>query len=217
MEAIHKLKKIFLTPIKKGVIMNIKLQKLFLAVLFISVCIAADKNEPGPLVGTTAKFWSLKTVDGSFEKLNSYTAPLDETWTGEGERQVIVMSFFASWCQPCIKEIGELHKLQDDYKDAPVQFFLVNLTDFFRHREKDTKIYRDAPDAMEFLGRKGLTDITVLQDPTGRTARAYGVNDVLPRLFVIDKYRTVAMDETGLCPTCLQDELSPLLDKLIAD
>ena len=211
--------------------MNIKLQKIFLAVLFISVCIAADTDEPGPLVGTTAIHWSLKTIEGKFEKLNNYTAPLDETWTGEGERKVIVMSFFASWCQPCIKEIGELHKLQDDYKDdqdddkddqddykdAPVQFFLVNLTDFFRHREKDTKKYRDAPDAMEFLERKGLTDITVLQDPTGRTARAYGVSDVLPRLFVIDKYRTVAMDETGLCPTCLQDELSPLLDKLIAD
>ena len=197
--------------------MNIKLQKLLMAVLFISVCIAADKNEPGPLVGTTAKFWSLKTVDGSFEKLNNYTAPLDETWTGEGERKVIVMSFFASWCQPCIKEIGELHKLQDDYKDDPVQFFLVNLTDYFRHREKDTKKYRDAPDAMDFLGRKGLTDITVLQDPTGRTMGAYGVDDVLPRLFVIDKYRTVAMDQTGLCPTCLQDELSTLLDKIIAD
>jgi thiol-disulfide isomerase/thioredoxin len=197
--------------------MNIKLQKIFLAVLFISVCIAADKNEPGPLVGTTAKFWSLKTIEGKFEKLNNYTAPMDADWTAESERKVIVFSFFASWCQPCIKEIGELHKLQESYKDAPVQFFLVNLTDFFRHREKDTKQYRDAPDAMEFLGRKGLTDITVLQDPTGRTARAYGVSNVLPRLFVIDKYRTVAMDETGLCPTCLQDELSPLLDKLIAD
>ena len=197
--------------------MNIKLQKIFLAVLFISVCVAADTDEPGPLVGTTAIHWSLKTIEGKFEKLSDYTAPLDETWTGEGERKVIVMSFFASWCQPCIKEIGELHKLQDDYKDAPVQFFLVNLTDFFRHREKDTKKYRDAPDAMDFLGRKGLTDITVLQDPIGRTARAYGVYDVLPRLFVIDKYRTVAMDETGLCPTCLKDELAPLLDELIAD
>ena len=197
--------------------MNIKLQKIFLAVLFISVCVAADTDEPGPLVGTTAKHWSLKTIEGKFEKINNYTAPLDETWTGEGERKVIVMSFFASWCQPCIKEIGELHKLQDDYKDDPVQFFLVNLTDYFRHREKDTKKYRDAPDAMDFLGRKGLTDITVLQDPTGRTMGAYGVDDLLPRLFVIDKYGTVAMDETGLCPTCLKDELAPLLDELIAD
>ena len=197
--------------------MNIKLQKLLMAVLFISVCVAADTDEPGPLVGTTAIHWSLKTIEGKFEKLSNYTAPLDETWTGEGERKVIVMSFFASWCQPCIKEIGELHKLQDDYMDAPVQFFLVNLTDLFRHREKDTKKYRDAPDAMDFLGRKGLTDITVLQDPTGRTARAYGVYAPLPRLFVIDKYRTIVMDKTGLCPTCLKDELAPLLDELIAD
>ena len=68
---------------------------------------------------------------------------------------------------------------------------------------------------MEFLGKKGQTDITVLQDPTGRTARAYGVSDVLPRLFVIDKYRTVQMDETGLCSTCLVDELSPLISELI--
>jgi len=34
-------------------------------------------------------------------------------------------------------------------------------------------------------------------------------------LFVIDKYKTVQMDETGLCSTCLTDELSPLIDKLL--
>ena len=189
--------------------------KILLSIFLVSMSVAAEKDEPGPLVGTTAKFWSLKTVDGTFEKLNNYTAPQDADWKGEGERNVIVMSFFASWCQPCIKEIGELHDLQENFKGEPVQFFLVNLTDFFRHREKDTKKYREAPDAMEFLGKKGLTDITVLQDPTGRTARAYGVSDVLPRLFVIDKYRTVQMDETGLCSTCLVDELSPLISELI--
>ena len=46
--------------------MNIKLQKIFLAVLFISVCVAADTDEPGPLVGTTAIHWSLKTIEGKF-------------------------------------------------------------------------------------------------------------------------------------------------------
>ena len=182
---------------------------------FISLALCEDKREPGPLVGTTAKFWSLKTLDGNFEKLTKYVAPQGDELSGDGERKVIVMSFFASWCQPCIKEIGELHKLQEDYANESVQFFLVNLTEFFRHRQKDTKKYSQAPDAMEFLSRKGLTDITVLQDPTGRTARAYGVSDVLPRLFVIDKYKTVQMDETGLCSTCLTDELSPLIDELL--
>ena len=195
--------------------MNIKLQKLLMVVLFISVCITAEKNELVSLVGTTAKFWSLKTIDGKFKKLSNYTAPSTKEFRGDGERKVIVMSFFASWCPPCIKEIGELHELKKDLADMPVQFFLVNLTEFFRHRQKDTKKYSQAPDAMEFLSRKGLTDITVLQDPTGRTARAYGVSDVLPRLFVIDKYKTVQMDETGLCSSCLIDDLTPMIEELI--
>ncbi len=186
-----------------------------LLILFLSVSVASEKSKPGPLVGTTAKFWSLKTLEGKFEKLTKYVAPMGDELSGDGERKVIVMSFFASWCQPCIKEIGELHKLQEEYANESIQFFLVNLTEFFRHRQKDTKKYSQAPDAMEFLSRKGLTDITVLQDPTGRTARAYGVSDVLPRLFVIDKYKTVQMDETGLCSTCLTDELSPLIDELL--
>ena len=190
-------------------------RKIFLIILLLLSSFIFSKENS--LEGTIAQHWSLKTSEGKFEHLGNYTAPIDSDWTKDGDRKVIVMSFFASWCQPCIKEIGELHKIQKKYKDAPVQFFLVNLTDFFRHREKDIKIYRDAPDAIEFLGKKGLADITVLQDPTGRTARAYGVYDVLPRLFVIDKYGTVAMDETGLCPTCLKDELAPLLDELIAD
>ncbi len=186
-------------------------------VFLMSIIFCSDKKEPGPLVGTTAKFWSLKTLDGTFEKLNKYSAPLGQKLRGGDERKVIVMSFFASWCQPCIKEIGELHELKKDLGNEPVQFFLINLTEWFRHREKDSKQYSQAPDAMEFLSKKGLTNITVLQDPTGRTARAYGVSDVLPRLFVIDKYGIVKKDETGLCSSCLKDELTPLIEQLIKD
>lgn len=181
----------------------------------MSIIFCLDKKEPGPLVGTAAKFWSLKTLDGNFEKLNKYSTPLGKELRGGDERKVIVMSFFASWCQPCIKEIGELHDLKEDLANEPVQFFLINLTEFFRHRQKDTKKYSQAPDALEFLSKKGLTDITVLQDPTGRTARAYGVSDVLPRLFVIDKYGIVKKDETGLCSSCLKDDLTPLIEELI--
>lgn len=188
------------------------------AILFlVPILLFSEENKPGPLVGTQAKFWSLKTMEGKFEKLTNYVAPMNDNFKGDGERSVLVMSFFASWCQPCIKEIGELHKLKKEYADKPVQFFLINLTDFFRYRKSDVKKYSDAPDANQFLASKGLTGITVLQDPTGRTARAYGVSDVLPRLFVIDKYKTVQMDETGLCSSCLVDVAIPLIDGLLAE
>ena len=60
-------------------------------------------------------------------------------------------------------------------------------------------------------------NITVLEDGNGRTARKYNVTDVLPRLFVIDKYATIQLDKSGLCSTCLKDEMEPLLEKLIAN
>ena len=63
--------------------------------------------------------------------------------------------------------------------------------------------YREAPDAKEFLANKGLTQITILEDRGGILASPNGVNSFLPRLFVIDKYQIVQMDEGGLCPTCI--------------
>tara|TARA_B100000575_G_C22651992_1_gene400084 strand:- start:81 stop:428 length:348 start_codon:yes stop_codon:yes gene_type:complete len=102
-----------------------------------------------------------------------------------------------------------------DLANEPVQFFLINLTERLRHSEEDSNQYSQAPDAMEFLRKKGLTDITVLQDPTGRTARANGVSNVLPSLLIIDKYGIVKKNETGLCSSCLKDELTPLIEELI--
>ena len=83
--------------------------------------------------------------------------------------------------------------------------------------QKEIKKYKEAVDAKAFLEEKGLTKITVLDDNRGIIAGQYGVSDVLPRLFVIDKYQVVQMDEQGLCPSCIQDELSGLIDKLLGE
>ena len=185
--------------------------------ILLTIVHSKDKKGPGPLVGSNAKFWSLKTQEGKFEKLNYYTAKRNAKWNSDRDRKVLVMSFFASWCQPCIKEIAELETLQEQLDGEPIQFFLINITEYFRSRYKDEKMYQDAQDATELLERKGLTKITMLNDPNGRAARAYGVDNVLPRLFVIDKYNTIKLDETGLCSSCLVDDVEPLLRTLIRE
>ena len=184
-------------------------------VLIVMGVLIAQDVEKETLVGKTAPKWALKTSDGKFEYLKNYTASIEKKLRKAGDRQVIVQSFFASWCVPCIKEIGELHKLKTAYAGKPVQFFLVDLTDYFRQEE--VKKYREAPDAMAHLQDLGLTDITVLEDKRGIVARKYKVNAVLPRLFVIDKYQTVQMDEAGLCSICIENQVSELLDRLIEE
>ena len=175
-----------------------------------------NANNSKSLEGTLAPHWSLKTFLGEFKHLGNYSVPLNKKIRGNNVRKVVVQSFFASWCQPCIKEISELQKIQEQYQEDDVEFFLINLTDYFRNKDGAGKKYKQAPDAETFLKAKGLDKIKVLNDPTGRTARAYKVNDALPRLFVIDKYGIIRKDETGLCSTCLNDEIVPLIEHLLA-
>ncbi|MDT4288104.1 TlpA disulfide reductase family protein [Methylomonas sp. MO1] len=39
-------------------------------------------------------------------------------WQGK----ILIINFWATWCPPCLKEIPEFIKLQDEYKDQGVQF-----------------------------------------------------------------------------------------------
>ena len=41
--------------------------------------------------------------------------------------KVMILDFYGTWCVPCIKELPELAKVRDHYKDNPdVQFLIVN-------------------------------------------------------------------------------------------
>lgn len=41
--------------------------------------------------------------------------------------QVLVVSFGATWCQPCQEELRVLEELKNEYKDKPVKFFWVSI------------------------------------------------------------------------------------------
>ena len=183
--------------------------------LAISIVFAENSKENNSLVGLQAKFWMLKDAySGKFESLNNYVSPEETKWKVGKERKVVVMSFFATWCKPCIAEIQELRFLQNKFKNEPVKFFLINLTEHYRYQSNASNKYKDAPDAVDFFERKGWTDFSLLNDPNGRTKRAYDVTS-LPRIVIIDKYNKIVLDETGLCPACIIEEIEPLLQKIV--
>ena len=170
------------------------------------------------LVGKIAPSWVLKSNSGQIEFLNNYCAtegmPIRKSG-GQKEKNVVVLSFFATWCGPCIKEIRELEILQEKYADEPVTFFLIDLTDYYRN--KGSKAYRNAPSTKDLLTEKGLNKITVLYDDRGLLAKDYNATDVLPRLFIIDKNQVVSLDEKNICSSCIQDDLSEVLEGLLAN
>jgi cytochrome c biogenesis protein CcmG/thiol:disulfide interchange protein DsbE len=113
--------------------------------------------------------------------------------------EVVVVNFWASWCQPCRAEHGELAATADAYADRGVRFVGV--------------VYQnDADDARAFLDDLGRSYDNVI-DPDSETAIDFGLFGV-PETFVIDRDGTVAGNVAGPVDRAL---LSATLDRVLAD
>ena len=127
---------------------------------------------------------------------------LREPWKKK-ERQVVVLSFWATWCQPCKNEIPILTKLAAYYVDQNVKFFLVNTM------EKAESIEDSVRDTYK---SRGYT-LPCLVDPSGRYAGQYSIHG-LPDLVVIDKFGIVRKINHGYQEN-FHIELNKLLKELL--
>jgi len=97
-----------------------------------------------------------------------------------GEKNLVV-SFFATWCVPCAKEIPELTKISKQFDDD-FHFLLVDVN------EKRDKV-------KEHVSKKGIT-LQVVLDKYGKTFEKFG-GETLPLLVVIDKNGKITYHHTG--------------------
>ena len=58
--------------------------------------------------------FKLENLDGEIVELNSQV--------GEG---TILLSFWATWCKPCIEELNEYKKLYNEYGDDGFKMFAI--------------------------------------------------------------------------------------------
>jgi len=105
---------------------------------------------------------------------------------GKTERHALVMSFWATWCQPCKVEIPLLMKMAQDFKGQPVKIFLVNT--------KEEKSVTE--DSVRAVYKTRNYTLPCLVDPTWRAADNFKVNG-LPMIVVIDKFGIVRKINRG--------------------
>lgn len=95
-----------------------------------------------------------------------------KTWTLAGLRgRAVVLNFWATWCPPCRAEMPSLQQLAEIYGPDQLQVLAVNVAEGPRRIN-------------QYLQSSGL-NLTVLLDPQGETARAWGAT-VLPTTILID-------------------------------
>lgn len=172
-------------------------------------------KDPGLKPGDLAPSWALMYAPGKFEFSKTWTVERGQKlrlFMTQPVRHPVVLSFFATWCKPCMKELPHLENVYRAYKDKPVKFFLVDITEATR----TTNGYEDSPKAGPFLREKGIT-IPILFDTRGVAKERYGAK-TLPRLFVIDKFQTIRSVRQGFHEDeDLEGELSALIDELLAE
>ena len=83
--------------------------------LFLSTLLASAYAQPE--IGEKAPGFITSTLDGKRIALKDY-------WEQQGKK-VLILSFFATWCQPCKEDLKYLQKIQDQHGDKGLQVVAV--------------------------------------------------------------------------------------------
>lgn len=100
-------------------------------------------------------------------------------------RKAVILSFFATYCEPCKKELPFLQALYAKYKDAGLGVLVVSID----------KAPEDLEKATGLAATHGLT-YPVASDRFNIVAKRYGVKR-LPCLYVLDGAGKVSVVNTG--------------------
>lgn len=100
----------------------------------------------------------------------------------------VILSFFATWCKPCMNELKAIDELYSDWQEKTgVEMYIVSI-------DQGQDIQKVAP-----LVNGNGWDYKVLLDPNGSLKRAMNVQNV-PHLFVMDSKGKIVYNHSGYSP-----------------
>jgi peroxiredoxin len=134
-----------------------------LAIALVATQVARAANAPKtltPWTGGSTPPLALKDVAGAVHDLARYRG------------KVVLINFWATWCEPCRAEMPSLQRLRERLPDTSFAVLAINVD------EPDARVRR-------FLEETRL-DLPVLLDPNKTVTRAWGVR-VMPTTFVVGR------------------------------
>lgn len=146
----------------------------------IEAALTAGERPPAPAI-------ELERLDGS-----GRMALAD--WLGD----VVVLNYWASWCEPCRTEAPALQRFHERIEDRDGTVVGVDVRDV-------------GSDAEAFIDELGL-DYPMLRDPDGSSQRLFGV-EAYPETIVVDaEGRIAALRRGPVDRAWLEAEVEPLLE-----
>jgi cytochrome c biogenesis protein CcmG/thiol:disulfide interchange protein DsbE len=174
-------------PVRR-ILIAIPLAVLALLVVVWGVGLTRDPSAiPTVLINTPAPVVELGPVDGAQRGISA----------ADGEGQVHLVNFFASWCVPCAYEHQTLLQIQGE--GGPPIYGVA---------------WKDGAGVGPWLVRHGDPYAAVGNDQDGRTAINFGITGA-PETFVIDRRGRIRYKQVGvITPQVWKETLEPLIEKL---
>ena len=159
---------------------------IIISLAFITLIGMAQDNGGKRLPNVT-----VKTITG--ESFN--TADIDN------DGKPIIISFWALWCHPCIKELTTIADVYEDWQDETgVKLYAISIDDA-----------RSTAKVGPLVNGKAW-DYEVLLDPNGDFKRAMNVN-MIPHTFILDGDKNIVWQHTSFAPGAELD-LIEILERL---
>lgn len=150
-----------------------------------------DSGATAPREAAQATDFSLRSTEGRTVRLSDYLG-----------KDVVLLSFWATWCQPCLGEMPELEKLHQRYKDQGLTIIGVSM---------------DGPESIanvESTVRRYNISYPVLLDEETRVASIYDPTKDAPFTVIIGRSGRVVDSHLGYSPgdeLKLEQQLKTLL------
>ena len=96
--------------------------------------------------------------------------------------KVVLVNFWATWCEPCVEEMPSLQRLRDRLGAARCEVLAVN--------------YQEGEPRIRAFLQKVPLDLPIVRDTDGGVARAWKVR-IFPTTFVVDADQSIRYLLTG--------------------
>lgn len=144
---------------------------MFAAATLLTIVVSAQSSKTLPDA-------TVKTLDGKSVQIKSYV----------GKGKITILSFWATWCAPCKREMDAISEVYGDWKkDYDVQFLAVTI---------DTQ--RDLPKVKPMVTTKGWPYI-FLSDAANQLKTALNFQTI-PQTYLIDQKGNIVYEHTGYNP-----------------
>jgi len=166
---------------------------LVMVMVFVALYAWMTRGSASPLMGERAPDLTLAVAAGG-----SPDGPAEVRLSDLGG-QVVVLDFWASWCQACRRTTPILNDLHQEFAGRGAQFYAVNVEPIDRQR-------------LEAAHAAFGTEFPSLHDRSGVVQRRYAI-DMLPTVIVVGRDGIIRWASTGVpSKTRLRSAITQALD-----